>query len=322
VNHPGACGATPPRRGIRNPHRKWNSNMQVLISGHSYMFSDKILSSQNTHDGYFLLAKTIFRRLDFDKWYRSGYWDERFIPYVLYDGDTAVSSVGVCLNDVIWKGETKLYAQLSTVMTLPEYEGRGLNRWLMERVINEWRDKCDAIYLLSNDSVVDYYPKFGFDEFTEYDFTMPIIKTDGEYRKLNIEYAADLNLIKAKYEISNPFAEIKVKNYSQFMFHCMFFVAEDIYYIEKYDAVAIVRHDGKKMICCDVFTDKSCQLGDILGVMANGETEYAYLGFTPKSLAGCTAVESQEEDNHLFVLSGKENIFKDNKVMFPLLSRA
>ncbi len=33
-------------------------------------------------------------------------------------------------------------------MTDEEYRGQGLCRALMERVIKEWEDKCDLIYLL------------------------------------------------------------------------------------------------------------------------------------------------------------------------------
>lgn len=57
-------------------------------------------------------------------------------------------------------------------------------------------------------------------------------------------------------------------------------------------------------------------------VMANESTKVVYLGFTPKSKEGYIIEESQEQDTHLFVLKGKENIFKDNRVMFPILSRA
>ncbi|WP_336624361.1 hypothetical protein [Clostridium boliviensis] len=44
--------------------------------------------------------------------------------------DTAVSSVGVCINDISWQDQRKRYVQISTVMTLPEYRNKGLNRYL------------------------------------------------------------------------------------------------------------------------------------------------------------------------------------------------
>ena len=294
--------------------------MLILINNYLYSFYSDVVSCCDTRESYFHLANVIYG-LNFDKWYNSGFWDNKFIPYVLYDKDIAVSSVGVCINDVIWQNSNKCYLQISTVMTLPEYRRKGLNRWLMEYVLKEWDNKCDAIYLLANNSVVDFYPKFGFEEFTEYDFTIPVQKIKGEYRKLNINNKEDLELLIKKYEISNPFAEIKVKNFSLFMSYCLN-LHDHIYYLKQYDTVALVKHDGNKMICYDIFTNLNVDINEILGVLADENTEYAYLGFTPKSTEKCSVVKSQEEDNHLFVLSGKVNIFRDNKIMFPLLSRA
>lgn len=85
--------------------------MQIFINGKSYMLSENILSRQDTRESYFELANTVFG-LKFDNWYQSGYWDNKFIPYVLYDGNVAAASVGVCINNVIWKNMSKLYVQL------------------------------------------------------------------------------------------------------------------------------------------------------------------------------------------------------------------
>jgi GNAT superfamily N-acetyltransferase len=292
-----------------------------LIGGYSYSFADEVLSHNNARESYFLLANAVFG-LAFDKWHNSGYWDDRFIPYVLLDKGIAVSSVAFCVNDLTWCDSKKRYVQISTVMTLPEYRNKGLNRWLMEYVINVWKEKCDAIYLLANDTVVDFYPKFGFEEFTEYDHIVPVQKMAGTYKKLNINNGDDLSLIINRYKASNPFAELKVDNFSQFYFQCLQFRLNDVYYLEQFDVVVIVTYNEKLMTCYDIFTDSICGINDILGIMANENTELAYLGFTPKQKENCSVHETQEEDNHLFVLKGKDNIFKDHKIMFPLLSRA
>ena len=295
--------------------------MQVLIRGHSYRFSGDVLPQSKTRKSYFKLAQKVFG-LNFDTWYQSGHWDDKFIPYVLYDGDMAVSSIAVCVNDITGENETKRYVQLSTVMTLPRYRNKGLNRWLMEHVLQEWDEKCDAIYLLANDSVVDFYPKFRFEKFTEYDFTMPIANAKGEYRKLNINNPDDFNLIKRHYELSNPFSRLNVQNFGFFMFHCLYSHAKHIYYIEQYDAVIIAEHNENKIICYEILAPSHAQLSDLLGVLAKKNTEVAVLGFTPKTTENCLVAKSQEKDTHLFVLAGKENVFKGNEIMFPLLSRA
>lgn len=320
--------------------------MRVTIGGASYIFSRDVLADAGERGAYFELAKAVFG-LDFQAWHDAGYMKGGFVPYVLFVGAAAVSSVGVCVNYVSEDGVCvngvnvngmcvncegarpygahKRYAQISTVMTLPEYRNKGLSGWLMEYVLAEWAAKADAVYLLANDSVAGFYPKFGFEEFYEYDFFAPVKRAPGVrggVRKLNAADPRDMGLLAEKYRVYNPFSKIKVINFDQFMFHCLTFRSGDLYYIVQYDAAAIAGYEGRNLICYDVYTDSGCTLGDILGALARDDTECAYLGFTPVDAAGWHAEISREEDTHLFVLSGKENIFKDCKVKFPLLSRA
>lgn len=296
-----------------------------------YCFIDNVLQNEANRNSYFQLAKKMFG-IKFDEWYQSGYWSGSFIPYVLMDGDKVVSSVSVCINDMKWANQTKRYLQLSTVMTDAEYRNKGLNRWLIEVVLKEWKDKCDAIYLYANDSVVNFYPKFGFEEFTEYQYKMLIHKvlphkgliqrTDGVVRKLDITSLDDWNLIMQKYALSNPFSRVTTDNLGAFVFHCIQSFTNDIYYIEQFEAVVIAEHDGDTFKCYDIFTDYNCNLKDILGALTLEKTKIVFLGFTPKSSENFIIEPSQEEDTHLFVLKDKENIFKEDKIMFPMLSRA
>ncbi len=295
--------------------------MQCSINGHEYTCINNALNDNATRMSYFKLAKISFG-LDFEKWHQSPHWENRFIPAVILDGDVAVSSVAVCINDITWKGQQKRYVQISTVMTLPEYRNKGLNRYLMDVVLNEWKDKCDAMYLLANDSVVNFYPKFGFELAHEFRYCKSIKKTDGGYRKLDINNPDDWRLIIKKYELGNPFSEIPAANTSLFVFHCMHAFQNDIYYMEKYDAVAIVKLKDDRLHCYDIFTDSRFGIDDLLNCMAGAHTKEACLGFTPLSKEGFIVEESNEEDTHLFVLKDKENIFKNNKVMLPVLSRA
>ena len=113
---------------------------------------------------------------DFVSWYETGHWGEMYLPHVLVDGDKVISNVSVNLMQFDLNGEKKNYIQLGTVMTDPEYRGQGLNRFIMEQILREYEGKVDGIYLFGNDSVLDYYPKFGFRPSKEYEFWL-----DAEY---------------------------------------------------------------------------------------------------------------------------------------------
>lgn len=53
-------------------------------------------------------------------------------------------------------------------MTDPDYRGRGLSRWLIDRVLEDFEQQVDFIFLYANDSVLDFYPKLGFKRAPEF----------------------------------------------------------------------------------------------------------------------------------------------------------
>lgn len=295
--------------------------MKCTINSREYTFVADALAEECTRKSYFELVEKVFR-LDFEPWFLADEWDHRFIPAVLMENDQVVSSVAVCVNDIQYAGQPKRYVQLSTVMTAPDHRNKGLNRYLMEALLNEWQDKCDAIYLSANDTVVDFYPKFGFEVSQEFQYSKPIQSTAGNFRKLDIQNPADWRLILEKYAVGNPFSEITVENRSLFVFHCLRGFSGNLYYVNDYDAITVIKHENERLICQEVLSDANFQLDDLLAAMANENTNVAHLGFTPKSKEGYSCKALVEPDTHLFVLKGKENVFKDNKVMFPIASRA
>ena len=137
--------------------------MKYNINSQNYDLVSDLIKETKTRKEYFAFAKNVFG-LDFSIWYNSGFWGDKFVPYTLFDGDKAVASVGVSLSEIEWDGHIGRFTQLSTVMTEPSYRGKGLNQWLLKLVISKWKVKSDCIYLYATDSVVDYYPKFGFKE--------------------------------------------------------------------------------------------------------------------------------------------------------------
>lgn len=296
--------------------------MQYFINGKGYRIDNSIREHKEVRRSFDKLAQKTFD-LSFEDWYQNGYWTEKYIPYVLLDGERVVSNVSVSIVDTVWQNEKKRYVQLGTIMTDSEYRGQGLSRLLMEQVLEEWKDKCDAIYLFANDTVLDFYPKFGFVKADEYQCQISIASQNKAVRKLDMSSAADRELLLEKYKESNPFSTLPmVDNVGLLMFYCTQFMKDDIYYLEDYDAVVIAMQEGGNLICFDIFCDGNHEMDDVLAVVASDDTTNVVLGFSPKSITNCQVTLFQEEDTTLFVLANKENIFAVNQVMFPLLSHA
>ncbi len=84
-----------------------------------------------------------------------------------------ISNVSVNIMQFDLLGEKKNYIQLGTVMTDRKYQGQGWNRKIIEQVLQEYKNTVDGIYLFGNDSVLHYYPKFGFQPSKEYEYYLP-----------------------------------------------------------------------------------------------------------------------------------------------------
>lgn len=296
--------------------------MQYIINEKTYTFDNNIRENKDVRLSFDKLSQKTFS-LSFENWYQNGYWTEKYLPHVLLDGGRVVSNVSVNIIDTVWENKKKKYIQLGTVMTDSEYREQGLSRLLMKKVLEEWKEKCDAMYLFANDTVLDFYPKFGFVKANEYQCQITVSPKQKRARKLDMSRNKDRELLLEKYKKSNPFSALPlVDNTGLLMFYCSQFMKNDVYYVKDYDAVVIAKQNGKELICFDIFCDETADINEVLSIVASYDTTNVILGFSPKSTERFQVTLLQEDDTTLFVLSDKENIFADNRLMFPLLSHA
>ena len=273
---------------------------------------------------FFQLAKNTFD-LSFEQWYQNGYWTDSYIPYVLHENGTVVANASVNIIDTLWQGEKKRYIQLGTVMTETAYRNRGYSRFLIEEILSDWIINCDAIYLYANDTVLDFYPKFGFIQANEYQYSQTVTsKKAGHFQKLSMSESQNRELLKRYYEKSNPYSALPlIDNFGLVMFYCTTVFKNCVYYSDKYHAVAIANAVGTDLTLIDIFCeDTKVDLAEITAALALPETTNIIYGFTPKSVNTCTVQQLTEEDTTLFILQRKENIFAGNQIMFPILSHA
>jgi len=101
--------------------------------------------------------------LDFSFWYDLNLWDERYESYaVTLDGAAGpiVSNICVFKTRLLWRGAPVEALSLGAVCTDPRHRGKGYARMLMERVLARYPRQ--PMYLSANESVLDFYPRFGF----------------------------------------------------------------------------------------------------------------------------------------------------------------
>lgn len=296
--------------------------MTVQIDGKNYAFYRSIRDDQRIRDSFNRLARETFR-LDFAPWFQNGYWGGQYIPHVLLDGDRVAANISVNIVPVRLWGRRKIFVQLGTVMTGESYRGHGLARFLMEKALEEWKERCDAVYLFANDRVLGFYPKFGFQPANEYQLRIPVCPAAGRARRLDMDNAGERALLLEKYRQGNPFAALAAEdNPGLLMFYCTQSLKDRIYYLEKEDAVVIAEQEGARMLCYDIFCGRGLRMETLLSGVAGPAVQSAMLGFTPDGYdSGCFS-KRREEGTTLFVLAGGLNPFVRGRLMFPLLSHA
>ncbi len=123
---------------------------------------------------------------------------------------------------------------------------------------------------------------------------------------------------------SNPFSPLRVEhNFGLLMFYCSAFMKHFVYYSAKNEAVVIAMQNGPVLICFDLFCDVGKSLVDA-GQRTGRMTTFteAILSVLPLMKTGSASSEKIEGEDILFVYDQKENLFKDRKLMFPLLAHA
>ncbi len=271
---------------------------------------------------FFHLAQQTFD-LDFAPWYRRGFWTDMYRPYAFAEGDTVAANASINHIHTLWQGAPRHYIQIGTVMTAPAYRGRGLSRRLLEEILSDWQGKCDCIYLYANDSVLDFYPKFGFAPAAEYQYSCTVSPCPGDFAPLDMDVPEHQALLRRCYEMSNPYAALPVRgNFGLLMFYCGGPMRSCVWYSPALDTVCIAEQTGGILSCLDIFGPGSVPLESLLANLVRGAACQAHLGFTPKNTAGFDCAKIKTEDETLFLLKEGENLFAENKLMFPILSHA
>jgi GNAT superfamily N-acetyltransferase len=264
------------------------------------------------------LAKQTFG-LDFEGWYRRGYWTCRYCPYSLVHNDRIVANVSVSPLEFTALGKVYRTLQIGTVMTDPDYRGKGLSRVLIEHIMKEHREKYDLIYLYANASVKEFYPRFGFEKAEEYIYSKTYVrKSLHHFKKLDGGLKKDQELLLRLLQNNTVSAKYALMDNEYLrMFHLTSYLAECIYYCEELDLAAVVEYGDSDMYVNDIFSTRAFSLEDVISSLLDQPERRVMFGFTPLDTASCQCVLSDTEDT--FFVMGNNFIQSGS---FPVLSHA
>lgn len=272
-------------------------------------------------DSFNRLAEQTFG-LNFESWYQNGFWKENYEPYsVVIDGEV-VANVSVNRTDMIYGGTRKKLLQLGTVMTKPEYQNRGYIRAIMEEVGKDYPD-VDGVYLFGNDSVVEFYPKFGFRKGTEYLYTRTVEQAgETEMVCMPMTDAEKWAVFGRAMEAGEPMSACAmVDNPGLIFFYVASFMQESVFYCEKLSAWAIAELEDGELMLHNVFAPENVKLDDVIRAFGAG-VKHVTLGFAPADKKGWKGSEYHEADCTFFVKGACFEEFEGEKLRIPSLSHA
>lgn len=299
--------------------------MDLFTHGRRFTLATGHRDDERLRAGFNQLTQMVYG-FDFAHWHQLGYWSECYQPYSLCCGDVVAANVSVNRMEFLLDGQMHAFVQLGTVMTHPEYRGMGLSRWLMERVLDQWRENCELVYLFANDSVLDFYPKFGFRAAQELEHQLalaPAALPAAGVRSLHPEEPSDRQLAERLCAESLAQARLSLRhNPGLALFYLTGFLSDCVYYLEDLDALAVAQWEGETLVLVDLFCPHPVQPRAVVERLARPETRKVRFGFTPLDTAQMEGTLLNEPDCTLFTLPGRSAPPDLRGMRFPELSHA
>jgi len=287
--------------------------MQIL---HSYKHDDDLRKSFDE------LAGKSFG-ISFEDWYQMGYWNDFYDPYSIVEDGRVIANISVNYVDMDYKGQLMHLIQLGTVMTDPEFRIKGYSRMLMEMIMDEFGPRCDGFFLFANNTVLDFYPKFGFTKYDEYRCRLDIEPSvQRTVEKLPMDRPQNQSLmfmILNRYHRQGVFNQ--VGNADLNMYYLTQSMKDCVYYIPEMDTYAVAQMGKDELVLEEVFARHEVSIAEVARAFGNGVRKVS-LGFIPKEDIHYELKCHHEDDTTLFMKGRIEDVFEGVKFKFPLLTHA
>ncbi|MFA9560212.1 GNAT family N-acetyltransferase [Evansella sp. AB-rgal1] len=270
------------------------------------------------------LAQHVFG-INFEPWYKKGYWSDNYICYSYLHNNNVVANVSVNIMDLLINGTSTKSIQLGTVMTHPDYRKKGLAANLIQKVFQDYDHQVDFSFLFANETVLDFYPKFGYHSHTEtqYSTILPDSsdKASHQIRQLQPSELCDMTLlldiyrknkIKSRtFSVNN--AEHLLTFYSLNVYH------SNIYYIENKQLILIYFMENNVCHLIDVMSSNELSFRDIRKYLPNSEEVVFH--FTPSfSEIEMKKIANIMENSVLFVRPSSDSF--PSEFTFPKLAHS
>ena len=285
-----------------------------------YVLRKRYQDDERARNSFNRLAGQIFG-LDFENWYQNGYWKNNYIPYSILKEDEVLANVSVSPMVFRENGVLRRYIQLGTVMTSKACRNQGLIRQLMEEIQHDYEGKSDGWFLFANESVLDFYPKFGFRKSDEFEYAKNVtIDEEATAVKIQIGGEEDLFKLKQGMKESCPQSSVWLESHEELtMFYALDYMREDIYFIPEQGAYVFAVLKKGQLHLQQVFAPEKVDINRIAAAFGR-EVKSVLLGFSPIDKQGFTCSEVKDSDTVLHVKGSALDIIEWDCLRIPELA--
>ena len=275
------------------------------------------------HEAFIRYVPRVFKRASFRHWYDLGSWDAGYSAFAVADGDDVIASASLQRMTIILGGRELTGWQLGAVGVVQEYRGNGLQRRIMARLMDVPGAK-DLVFLFANDSVLEFYPRFGFRRAIEHIYGVEIPlepATHARLRKLSLHSRDDRALLQRVAATSLPVTrEFGARDYGGvLLWYWANFYQDHFYFDDQQDAIIIaVEHPGWLEVC-DVVAAARLDLPAALRRLIERPVSRVEFGFTPEIYWPGAQVVREYTDSPLFVLG--DHALPSMPFKYPVLAQ-
>jgi len=250
----------------------------------------------------------------FGTWHALDLWRDDYECFSIIEKETMLANVSVYRLKLLIEGNPIDCLQIGAVATKKEYRGQGLSRKIMEAIFSKY--PAEPAFLFGNDSVVNFYPKFGFKPAQEYlPFLTQTIDNPTPMQRLTIKDPKVDKYLKGRAQFSSIFDCIN--QYSINWFHLLYEYCKDIIEIESLQVMVVAKQEGTTLRILDVVAHKPLTFEQILPFLGFSGVTKIEFGFNPDWLGvECQREEYREEDSTYFV---KGDLNVNQEYIVPLL---
>jgi predicted GNAT family N-acyltransferase len=263
--------------------------------------------------------------IEFETWYQKGFWTDKYRPYSYIVNGKVVANVSVNLIQMVINKEVKQAIQIGTVMTDPDYRNRSLSRQLMDIVLADFLD-VDLIYLFANQTVLDFYPKFGFHSMEEVQFSLEFSHKPANLprlKRLDGSNPEDLAFIYQlagnRNSISKTFGTIRSEEL--LMFYCLMVFSQDLYYLEDENALVIFQDEGECLHLYDVVSPGKVNIQSILNKIVTSNSKKVVFHYHPDE-SELNFNKQPYQSSNVFFIKNLTNVLLPSEIKHPLTSQA